>query len=347
LELTVGILKNREEHSLHITPAVEELMEENLAEALLRLQSHVLSDMERNPILRAIALDWAATEVEQEGSISFTFLRGTSPWEGVLGLETFSKIQRRILWGGFVYEAPRWGRQCECALCLAYKVRQMIHVSGRFSRLPEPEAFWLLSHLLEELRGELPQEFYSLVSNTPDEGVMEAVRLAGEELAPLPPAVERVPLLRLLEDGLLRGLPLGRTLLSTVRRFREDALQRRREDLIAGREEERRKSLLKLSGIYPTFPYVLPEGITQILSPQELVSEGSSMGHCVGSYAEAPWKGPNFFFHVSHMGERATIQVEGGRVYQAYGPKNSLNEAVSWGRMTLEKILGATRKEVV
>lgn len=62
------------------------------------------------------------------------------------------------------------------------------------------------------------------------------------------------------------------------------------------------------------------------------------MRHCVASYAKDAVEGHRYLFHVAHAGPEATVEVDRfGRVVQSHGLGNGYDEAVAWGRRTLER----------
>jgi hypothetical protein len=82
---------------------------------------------------------------------------------------------------------------------------------------------------------------------------------------------------------------------------------------------------------------VLPE-IRFLDTVKAICEEGLTMEHCVASYSEGAVHGSYYLFHVDHAGEAATIEVNRqGKVLQAYGPKDKLNQAVDWGKRALNR----------
>lgn len=112
---------------------------------------------------------------------------------------------------------------------------------------------------------------------------------------------------------------------------------------------------LKILGIVGSFPTLVPvkklpeflNGSIQLLkTAEELLTNGISMGHCVGSYV--PYAcGMNtnktsHIFTIETQGERATAEVSiEGRVVQSRGPRNGQNKAAE----VLEKVLNEWVRE--
>lgn len=80
------------------------------------------------------------------------------------------------------------------------------------------------------------------------------------------------------------------------------------------------------------------QGITLLTTASECYAEGETMRHCVGSYASKAAAGGCYLFHVEHEGETATVEVlPTGEVAQAYGPRNSRNQACGYGAQKLAR----------
>ncbi|MBX3422607.1 MAG: PcfJ domain-containing protein [Pirellulaceae bacterium] len=87
-------------------------------------------------------------------------------------------------------------------------------------------------------------------------------------------------------------------------------------------------------------PIPLPEegGVRFLASVGEILEEGERMKHCIGSYTEPAVHGRCYLFHVDYGGTSATVEVgPNGRVRQSFGPRNSQNEATSYGRQVLSR----------
>ena len=85
-------------------------------------------------------------------------------------------------------------------------------------------------------------------------------------------------------------------------------------------------------------PIPLPElaGVRFLAAVGDILDEGKMMQHCVATYAGEAVAGRSYLFHVERCGEMATVEVGGsGRILQAYGPRNALNAAASWGTKVL------------
>jgi len=79
------------------------------------------------------------------------------------------------------------------------------------------------------------------------------------------------------------------------------------------------------------------KGVVPLRTVGEVVEEGETMHHCVGSYARRAEQGHSFLFHVEHDNQKATIELNReGFVQQAYGPRNTINSACAWGSETLK-----------
>lgn len=79
-------------------------------------------------------------------------------------------------------------------------------------------------------------------------------------------------------------------------------------------------------------------GIRLLKTAGEVYEEGSTMRHCVGSYASKAARGQCFLFHVEREGESATIEVSNyGKILQAYGFANSKNKACNYGSLFIER----------
>jgi len=62
------------------------------------------------------------------------------------------------------------------------------------------------------------------------------------------------------------------------------------------------------------------------------------MGHCVAGYAPRAVSGHCYLFHVECGDHRATVEIDaGGRVRQAYGPRNRVNDACRTGAQILAR----------
>jgi hypothetical protein len=108
------------------------------------------------------------------------------------------------------------------------------------------------------------------------------------------------------------------------------------------RQEEIDKTLRFLGGAErkthpPCIPLPAPD-IRFLNTVGEICEEGERMQHCVASYAVQAVAGRVYLFHIDHKGESATVAVNRhGLVEQAQGPRNSENNAVTWGTQMLRK----------
>lgn len=90
------------------------------------------------------------------------------------------------------------------------------------------------------------------------------------------------------------------------------------------------------------------EGVTPLRTVGDVEGEGSTMRHCVASYASHAAEGGCFLFHVEHNGEWATIEVSpAGKIRQAYGPRNTHNSACDWGVAMLRAAMPKEQIEVI
>ena len=96
------------------------------------------------------------------------------------------------------------------------------------------------------------------------------------------------------------------------------------------------------------YPALAEKGVQPLRTVGEVVEEGDRMQHCVGSYAHRAYVGHSFLFHVEHNNHKATIELSaGGAVQQAYGPRNTVNDACSWGSEALRLAVGKDLPQVI
>jgi hypothetical protein len=105
-------------------------------------------------------------------------------------------------------------------------------------------------------------------------------------------------------------------------------------------EQETERILGRLGRNTPTEPPPIPApqdpNVRFLSDVKDVCDEGLAMNNCVASYAGMAARGICYLFHVSHVGEEATIEVDrAGRVVQAAGPRNRVNAASRWGRRVL------------
>lgn len=96
------------------------------------------------------------------------------------------------------------------------------------------------------------------------------------------------------------------------------------------------------------YPALAEQGVQPLRTVGEVVEEGDVMHHCVGSYAHRASVGHSFLFHVEHNNQKATIELSaGGAVQQAYGPRNTINDACRWGSEALRSAVGKDLPQVI
>lgn len=85
------------------------------------------------------------------------------------------------------------------------------------------------------------------------------------------------------------------------------------------------------------------EEIKFLETVEEVANEGSSMGHCVASYAGSAVRGTSYLFHIDKFNERATVELrrnfERLEMSQSRGPYNETNKASKWAEKIFNKIL--------
>ena len=87
---------------------------------------------------------------------------------------------------------------------------------------------------------------------------------------------------------------------------------------------------------YPNVPLPSLPGVRFISTPAELLSEGWDMHNCAATYMAEAKDGASYFFHVEHLGTRATVMLDaGGHILQSLGPCNKENAASAWGAQQL------------
>ena len=82
----------------------------------------------------------------------------------------------------------------------------------------------------------------------------------------------------------------------------------------------------------------LPEipGITFLDTVDAVITEGARMNNCLAQLAGVARAGDDYFFHVEHRGEMASVQIHAtGEVEAAAGPGNTTNGAAIWGARRL------------
>jgi len=88
------------------------------------------------------------------------------------------------------------------------------------------------------------------------------------------------------------------------------------------------------------------EGVEWLSTVGHLEMESSNMKHCVGSYAYRCVNGNCYIYHIEHGRKRATVEVSpSGRILQARGPCNELNDACHWAQKELHKAINEKIKE--
>ena len=90
---------------------------------------------------------------------------------------------------------------------------------------------------------------------------------------------------------------------------------------------------------FPDPPFPGTDNITPITDQQALSLEGSSMHHCVGSYARQVSAGDTFIYHVEANGEKATLQLSKRRDYSTF-QDNLLNKTEAKYRWTIGQFHG-------
>ena len=93
---------------------------------------------------------------------------------------------------------------------------------------------------------------------------------------------------------------------------------------------ERISKLLEIKE-YAAFPYPLPEGVTQLLTPESMDNESDTMEHCIANYKLEAAESSSYFFKYNYNGVRGSIQVQKSfvanthwRIVQFFGKRNSL-----------------------
>lgn len=90
--------------------------------------------------------------------------------------------------------------------------------------------------------------------------------------------------------------------------------------------------------VAPPIPFPEDTSIRFLSTAGEAHQEGAEMGHCIGGYAAYAAQGHCYLFHVDYKGERASVEVSpDGKVRQAYGEQNTVNEAARYGRRVLTR----------
>jgi hypothetical protein len=88
----------------------------------------------------------------------------------------------------------------------------------------------------------------------------------------------------------------------------------------------------------PPIPLPNIDGVTFLSTAGAVREEGSTMQHCVASYAKRAVEGRCYLFHIEYEGDHATAEItEHGKLKQIHGPKNQDNKATEWGKKALSK----------
>jgi hypothetical protein len=85
-------------------------------------------------------------------------------------------------------------------------------------------------------------------------------------------------------------------------------------------------------------PIPLPENphITFLANVQAVYREGTTMQHCIASYAGDAVQGQCYLFHVDYQGTTASTMIDAyGRMVQSFGPHNVTNVASRYGAQML------------
>lgn len=99
----------------------------------------------------------------------------------------------------------------------------------------------------------------------------------------------------------------------------------------------------------PPIPLPSVPGCRFLATVGEIIQEGESMHHCIGTRARAAVRGDAFLFHVELGAERASAELDtAGRVVEVSGPCNTRNAACDhavkvlkrWGRSFFPDSLG-------
>jgi hypothetical protein len=99
----------------------------------------------------------------------------------------------------------------------------------------------------------------------------------------------------------------------------------------------------------PPIPLPMVPGCRFLATVGEIIQEGESMRHCIGTRALAAVRGDAFLFHVELGAERASVEVDtAGQVVEVSGPCNTRNAACDhavevlkrWGHSLLLDSLG-------
>jgi hypothetical protein len=111
--------------------------------------------------------------------------------------------------------------------------------------------------------------------------------------------------------------------------------------------EKKLERLKNKNLVAPKFPVDLTQfGLRQLITPEEIVTEGHEMKHCVGGYVSRVMDGASFIFALEYNNERATIELNReGDLVQAQGIRNCQNSATAYAYGQVKKHLDKIKKE--
>jgi hypothetical protein len=85
-------------------------------------------------------------------------------------------------------------------------------------------------------------------------------------------------------------------------------------------------------------PFESPDidGIRFLATVGDIAEEAMVMENCLLNYIPYAIEGHSYLYHIDYKNEIATVELnESGNVIQAWGPKNTRNQAAKWGARRL------------
>lgn len=85
-------------------------------------------------------------------------------------------------------------------------------------------------------------------------------------------------------------------------------------------------------------------GVRFLKTVGDIIDEANVMQHCVQAYVNRALHGSSYLFHIEHLGEHATAELdENGHLRQAFGPMNCKNAASDFAVRLFDKTVRGQR----